>query len=100
MAEIFGNSTIFENPKPLGLIDLIIELGTHPDFIGDGLFLLVQRRRAHAALNRNAADGGNEGLCWSSCQRVCPMPPKLFKQVTRRSPTFPRSAFAVPVRNS
>jgi adenine-specific DNA-methyltransferase len=57
MAKIFGNATVFESPKPVGLIQEIVRLGTANDAIildffgGSGT-------TGHAVMAQNSADGG------------------------------------------
>jgi len=57
MSEIFGNSVLFENPKPLGLIEHIIDLGAGEDGIVVDFFA-GSSTTAHAVLQKNAQDGG------------------------------------------
>lgn len=57
MDEIFGNSTVFENPKPVGLIEYIIELGSFANSIILDFFA-GSSTTAHAAMKKNAEDGG------------------------------------------
>lgn len=58
MRDIFGNSVLFENPKPIGLLEHIVDLGASPDalvmdfFAGSGT-------TAHAVLKKNSEDGGS-----------------------------------------
>jgi len=58
MAEIFGNSTVFESPKPVGLLQELIRLGTNEDalvldfFAGSG-------STAHAVMTQNITDNGH-----------------------------------------
>jgi adenine-specific DNA-methyltransferase len=58
MGEIFGNTVVFENPKPEGLIRHIVQAGSSRDgvvldfFGGSGT-------TAHAVMTQNAIDGGN-----------------------------------------
>jgi adenine-specific DNA-methyltransferase len=57
MLEIFGNSVIFESPKPVGLLNLILQAGTLPqDIILD--FFSGSATTAHAVMQLNAEDGG------------------------------------------
>ena len=57
MRELFGNATIFESPKPVGLIQELLRLGTAADslildfFAGSGT-------TAHAVFAQNASDSG------------------------------------------
>ncbi|PWR01262.1 site-specific DNA-methyltransferase [Meridianimarinicoccus roseus] len=58
MRDIFGNSVLFENPKPIGLLEHIVDLGASSDalvmdfFAGSGT-------TAHAVLKKNSEDGGS-----------------------------------------
>ena len=57
MSEIFGNSVLFESPKPVGLLKLILQAGTGPsDIILD--FFSGSATTAHAVMVLNAEDGG------------------------------------------
>ena len=58
MGEIFGNSVMFENPKPVGLLEYIVELGTDTDAIVLDFFAGASTT-AHAVMKKNAEDGGN-----------------------------------------
>lgn len=57
MGEIFGNPTIFESPKPVGLIQELVKLGSTPEslvmdfFAGSG-------STAHAVFAQNIVDSG------------------------------------------
>jgi adenine-specific DNA-methyltransferase len=57
MAEIFGNPTIFESPKPVGLIEELLKLGTTSDAIVLDFFG-GSGTTAHAVMKLNANDGG------------------------------------------
>ncbi|MBZ9755265.1 site-specific DNA-methyltransferase [Mesorhizobium sp. ESP6-5] len=57
MDEIFGNSVLFENPKPIGLLEYIIDLGANPKAIVMDFFAGASTT-AHAVLRKNALDGG------------------------------------------
>lgn len=58
MQEHLGSPTIFDSPKPVGLIELILKAGSTPNclvldfFAGSGT-------TAHAVMELNAEDGGN-----------------------------------------
>jgi adenine-specific DNA-methyltransferase len=58
LTHIFGKKDVFQNPKPVKLIQLLLERGAHKDaiildfFAGSGT-------TAHATLRANANDGGN-----------------------------------------
>ena len=57
MSEIFGNSVLFESPKPVGLLKLTLQAGTGPnDIILD--FFSGSATTAHAVMQLNAEDGG------------------------------------------
>jgi len=57
MDEVFGNSVLFENPKPVGLIELILDLGADPGAIVLDFFAGASTT-AHAVMKKNAEDGG------------------------------------------
>lgn len=58
MGEIFGNSVLFENPKPVGLIEYIVELGAASgDLVLD--FFAGASTTAHAVMKKNSEDGGS-----------------------------------------
>lgn len=58
MNDIFGNSIIFENPKPIGLLKYVLQASTSKnDIIVD--FFAGAGSTAHAVLDQNAIDGGN-----------------------------------------
>jgi adenine-specific DNA-methyltransferase len=57
MAEFFGNSVMFESPKPAGLLKLIVHAGSQSDdIILD--FFSGSATTAHAVMQLNAEDGG------------------------------------------
>lgn len=57
MSEIFGNSVLFENPKPIGLLEYIIDLGADSNAIVMDFFAGASST-AHSVLSKNALDGG------------------------------------------
>ena len=57
MAEIFGNSVMFENPKPVGLIKEILNVAADQSAIVLDFFA-GSSTTAHAVLALNAEDGG------------------------------------------
>jgi len=58
MRDIFGNSVIFENPKPIGLLEHIVDLGaSHDALVMD--FFAGSGTTAHAVLKKNSEDGGS-----------------------------------------
>jgi adenine-specific DNA-methyltransferase len=58
MEELFGNSTVFESPKPIGLIQELIKLTTKSsDTVID--FFAGSGTTGHSVLAQNAADNGN-----------------------------------------
>ena len=74
IANIFGSPTIFDYPKPVRLIQRIIQIATHKDsiildsFAGSGT-------TAHAVLNMNQKDGVIE----SSFSLKCVTMPKALR---------------------
>ena len=58
MGEIFGDATIFENPKPTGLISELVRLGSGAeDLVLD--FFAGSGTTAQSVMEVNAADGGS-----------------------------------------
>ena len=58
MHELFGNPTVFESPKPVGLLKLLLQMGTDQDSLVLDFFA-GSASTAHAVLELNAEDGGN-----------------------------------------
>jgi len=78
MAEIFGNSVIFENPKPLGLLEHIINLGSTSDSIVLDFFAGASTT-AHAVMKKNAEDGGNRRFIMVQLPEACAESSEAFK---------------------
>lgn len=60
MRELFGNSRVFDTPKPVGLIQRMLQLATNPkdgDIVLD--FFAGSATTAHAVLDQNSKDEGN-----------------------------------------
>lgn len=60
MRELFGNSRVFDTPKPVGLVQRMLQLATSPednDLVLD--FFAGSATTAHAVLKQNSLDGGN-----------------------------------------
>ena len=58
MSKIFGNLTVFENPKPVGLLEHIVKAGSNPDSIVLDFFC-GSATTAHAVMSVNGQDGGS-----------------------------------------
>jgi len=58
ISELLGAPNIFENPKPIGLLEYIIDLGSRKNSIVLD-FYAGSSSLAHAVLKKNAEDGGN-----------------------------------------
>jgi adenine-specific DNA-methyltransferase len=64
---LFGGTATFETPKPLGLLERILEIATTPDalvldsFAGSGT-------TAHAVVTANQKDGGNRKFVLVECE--------------------------------
>ena len=58
MGEIFQNPTIFESPKPVGLIQELLRLGSDEDSIALDFFA-GSGSTGHAVFKQNASDSGN-----------------------------------------
>ncbi|WP_337375034.1 site-specific DNA-methyltransferase [Desulfovibrio piger] len=70
IAELFGNLTTFENPKPTGLINNLLKLGSdNNSIILD--FFAGSSTTAHAVMQLNAEDGGNRQFIMVQLPEVC-----------------------------
>lgn len=78
MGEIFNNSTLFENPKPVGLLEYIIELGSSRDAIVVDFFAGASTT-AHAVMKKNAEDGGNRRFVMVQLPEQCAADSEAFK---------------------
>ncbi len=78
MGDIFGNSVIFENPKPIGLLEYIVELGSGPDAIVLDFFAGASTT-AHAVMRKNAEDGGNRQCIMVQLPEACTESSEAFK---------------------
>lgn len=78
MGEIFSNSTLFENPKPVGLLEYIIELGSSPDAIVVDFFAGASTT-AHAVMKKNAEDGGKRRFVMVQLPELCAVDSEAFK---------------------
>jgi len=78
MGEIFGNSVIFENPKPVGLLEYIVELGSVPDAIVLDFFA-GSSTTAHAVMKKNAEDGGKRRYIMVQIPEPCDEKSEAFK---------------------
>jgi len=78
MGDIFGNPVIFENPKPVGLIEYIVELGSTKDSIVMDFFSGASTT-AHAVLNVNAKDGGKRRFVMVQLPELCGEASEAFK---------------------
>jgi adenine-specific DNA-methyltransferase len=78
ISELIGNSVIFENPKPSGLIKDVIKLGGSEDalvldfFSGSG-------STAHAVLDLNREDGGSRKFIMVQLPEPCDEKSEAFK---------------------
>lgn len=70
MGQIFGNSTLFENPKPVGLLEYLIDLGSSPDAIVVDFFAGASTT-AHAVMKKNAEDGGSRRFIMVQLPEPC-----------------------------
>jgi adenine-specific DNA-methyltransferase len=79
MKELFGEATIFESPKPVGLIQELLRLGTEADaicldfFAGSGTL-------AHAVLSQNSADQGFRRFICVQLPEVAPQESEAAKR--------------------
>ncbi|NDU90292.1 MAG: site-specific DNA-methyltransferase [Ferrovum sp.] len=78
MGDIFSNSTLFENPKPVGLLEYIIELGSSSDGIIVDFFVGASTT-AHAVMKKNAEDGGKRRFVMVQLPEQCATEAEAFK---------------------
>lgn len=78
MSGIFGNSVLFESPKPVGLLKLILQAGSGPsDIILD--FFSGSATTAHAVMQLNAEDGGKRRHIMVQLPEPCDEKSEAFK---------------------
>lgn len=70
LTELFGKKDIFENPKPIELINIFIESATDNDSIILDFFS-GSATTAHAVMQLNAEDGGNRQFIMVQLPEVC-----------------------------
>jgi adenine-specific DNA-methyltransferase len=78
MGQIFGNSVLFESPKPVGLLKLLLEAGSRPDSIILDFFS-GSATTAHAVMQLNAEDGGNRRHIMVQLPEPCDEKSEAFK---------------------
>jgi len=78
MSEIFGISTLFESPKPVGLLKFMLQAGTTSgDIILD--FFSGSATTAHAVMQLNAEDGANRRHILVQLPEPCDEKTEAFK---------------------
>lgn len=78
MADIFGNSVVFESPKPVGLLKFILQAGSNSgDLILD--FFSGSATTAHAVMQLNAEDGGKRRHIMVQLPEPCDEKSEAFK---------------------
>jgi adenine-specific DNA-methyltransferase len=78
MKEIFGNSILFESPKPVGLIKHIVEAGaTRDGIILD--FFAGSSTTAEAVMQLNAQDGGSRRFIQVQLPELCGEQSEAYK---------------------
>ncbi|MDO9046870.1 MAG: site-specific DNA-methyltransferase [Methylobacter sp.] len=78
MAQIFGNLTTFENPKPVDLISHILELGGSNDAVVLDFFS-GSATTAHAVMQLNAEDGGKRKFIMVQLPEACDEKSEAYK---------------------
>ena len=78
MTELFGNSTIFENPKPVGLLEHLVKAGCGKNgLILD--FFSGSSSTAHATMKLNSEDGGQRRHIMVQLPEPCDEKSEPFK---------------------
>jgi adenine-specific DNA-methyltransferase len=78
MTEIFGSGVLFESPKPIGLLELLLQAGT----LGNSLvldFFSGSATTAHAVMQLNAEDGGSRRHIMVQLPEACDEKSNAFK---------------------
>lgn len=78
LTELFGKKDIFENPKPIELINIFIESATDNDSIILDFFS-GSATTAHAVMQLNAEDGGNRQFIMVQLPEVCDEKSEAYK---------------------
>ncbi|MCY0150205.1 site-specific DNA-methyltransferase [Hoeflea sp. G2-23] len=91
MSEIFGNSVMFENPKPVGLLEHIIDMGAEGDDIVLDFFAGASST-AHAVMKKMPPTGGNANLSWFSFLNQLDTLLKQVRQALRQLPIYRKNA--------
>ena len=78
LTELFGKKDIFENPKPIELINIFIESATGNDSIILDFFS-GSATTAHAVMQLNAEDGGNRQFIMVQLPEVCDEKSEAYK---------------------
>ncbi|MDD2600967.1 MAG: site-specific DNA-methyltransferase, partial [Kiritimatiellae bacterium] len=78
MKDIFGNSVLFESPKPVGLIKHIVSAGSDTDSIIVDFFS-GSATTAHAVMQLNAEDGGKRKFIMVQLPEACDEKSEAFK---------------------
>jgi adenine-specific DNA-methyltransferase len=78
MTEIFGNLSTFENPKPTGLIQKIIQAGSDSNSVILDFFA-GSSTTAHAVMQLNAEDGGSRRYIMVQLPEPCDERSEAFK---------------------
>jgi len=78
LKKIFGDKVIFDNPKPVDLLKLLVDLGADTsDIILD--FFAGSATTAHAVMQLNAEDGGNRKFIMVQLPEPCDEKSEAFK---------------------
>ena len=76
--ELFGNTGIFSNPKPVNIIKRLLLIGSHKnDLIFD--FFAGSATTAHAVLDLNKQDGGNRKYICVQLPELCDEKSEAYK---------------------
>jgi len=78
MRTLLGNATVFENPKPSGLIEYLLKLGVSSNGVVMDFFA-GSCSTAHAVLELNKEDGGNRKFIMVQLPEPCDENSEAFK---------------------
>lgn len=86
LKELFDGKSVFETPKPVDLIKILIQLSPDSDLVFD--FFAGSCTTANAVLELNAEDGGNRRFIVAQLDEICPPESEAFKQGYKNIPSI------------
>ncbi|VVP39355.1 hypothetical protein PS850_04820 [Pseudomonas fluorescens] len=78
LKELFDGKSVFETPKPVDLIKMLVQLSSEEGIILD--FFSGSSSTAHAVMELNSEDGGNRRFIMVQLQEACDIQSEAYKQ--------------------